>query len=445
MHLIFRDHTISRPDWLCLLLGCRRRDAAMSHLYAHHQAGRATGSGYGARRHYAGDSRWRKCLGDIILSRDVNFCGDSTTPLAHDPGVEAVTVSKRLPGMKRFWQALALLDSRLLDRREFQCAGSAALPKTIAPAGLPLPGARVLCRKRFPGQRATAHAGFRGAPDCGRQRLELVVRTPSTIPPTLPRVRRALPQALSFRNVYPTGFGAQLPDYLAQSILHGVSAARTYRAADGISTRGLYFGDVVRYFEMDVGAAVYTSDRPAFTTRCTAKTFPLDSVYAGIDAENLYGRLDFAGPMPDGEMALVVNVEYWKPDALTVQRAAYRPDIEVQSGRIRKWTGSSPSDPSPSDPSPSDPSPTDPGLTASQDSPAGISVAMGRQFEFRIPLAWLAGTLVSSKAGADCVPPAGRLRLRLSLWQNQLPVDALPVEGWIELQLLSADELAASV
>jgi hypothetical protein len=35
------------------------------------------------------------------------------------------------------------------------------------------------------------------------------------------------------------------------------------------------------------------------------------------------------------------------------------------------------------------------------------------------------------------------LRLRFSLWQNRLPVDVLPLEGWIELRLLSEDELTA--
>jgi len=33
--------------------------------------------------------------------------------------------------------------------------------------------------------------------------------------------------------------------------------------------------------------------------------------------------------------------------------------------------------------------------------------------------------------------------LRFSIWQNRLPLDALPPEGWIELQLLSENELAA--
>jgi hypothetical protein len=35
--------------------------------------------------------------------------------------------------------------------------------------------------------------------------------------------------------------------------------------------------------------------------------------------------------------------------------------------------------------------------------------------------------------------------LRFSLWQNRLPVDALPVEGWIELQLVSEMEMAAGM
>jgi hypothetical protein len=40
-------------------------------------------------------------------------------------------------------------------------------------------------------------------------------------------------------------------------------------------------------------------------------------------------------------------------------------------------------------------------------------------------------------------PGTGRLRLRFSLWLNRLPADALPPEGWIELQLLSEAEMDA--
>ena len=41
------------------------------------------------------------------------------------------------------------------------------------------------------------------------------------------------------------------------------------------------------------------------------------------------------------------------------------------------------------------------------------------------------------KAGAVAVGATSKLRLRFSLWQNRLPVDSLPLEGWIELQVLS--------
>jgi hypothetical protein len=36
-----------------------------------------------------------------------------------------------------------------------------------------------------------------------------------------------------------------------------------------------------------------------------------------------------------------------------------------------------------------------------------------------------------------------RLRLRFSLWNNRLPVDALPLEGWIELELQVEEDMQA--
>jgi hypothetical protein len=68
-----------------------------------------------------------------------------------------------------------------------------------------------------------------------------------------------------------------------------------------------------------------------------------------------------------------------------------------------------------------------------------------RNFEFRLPLSWLhsePASDASASSGAATTSP-NRLKLRFSLWQNRLPVDALPVEGWIELQLLSEWELSA--
>jgi hypothetical protein len=77
--------------------------------------------------------------------------------------------------------------------------------------------------------------------------------------------------------------------------------------------------------------------------------------------------------------------------------------------------------------------------------------ALMRNFEFRLPLSWLLAapgsaasqTAAEREKGAVPIAATSRLRLRFSLWQNRLPVDALPMEGWIELQLLSEWELAS--
>ena len=79
---------------------------------------------------------------------------------------------------------------------------------------------------------------------------------------------------------------------------------------------------MVRYFEW-MGAAVYTADRRAGAMH--GKQFLVDSVQAGIDEENVYGRLDFAGKPPDTDFDLVVNLESWAADeAAPTAGAAFR-------------------------------------------------------------------------------------------------------------------------
>ncbi|HET9307189.1 MAG TPA: hypothetical protein VFO46_14290, partial [Candidatus Sulfotelmatobacter sp.] len=78
-----------------------------------------------------------------------------------------------------------------------------------------------------------------------------------------------------------------------------------------------------------------------------------------------------------------------------------------------------------------------------------VRVALLRNFEFKLPLAWLLATPNSApperseerKPGAAAIAATNKLRLRFSLWQNRLPVDSLPLEGWIELQVVSEGEL----
>jgi hypothetical protein len=78
-----------------------------------------------------------------------------------------------------------------------------------------------------------------------------------------------------------------------------------------------------------------------------------------------------------------------------------------------------------------------------------VKLALLRSFEFKLPLVWLLATpsatpadrTAERKPGAVAVAATSKLRLRISLWQNRLPVDSLPLEGWIELQLLSEGDL----
>src|SRR2546427_7262766 len=51
------------------------------------------------------------------------------------------------------------------------------------------------------------------------------------------------------------------------------------------------------------------------------KQFLMDSVYAGIDESNVYGRLDFiGGKIPEMDFELVVNFESWAADAQRPRR-----------------------------------------------------------------------------------------------------------------------------
>jgi hypothetical protein len=65
-----------------------------------------------------------------------------------------------------------------------------------------------------------------------------------------------------------------------------------------------------------------------------------------------------------------------------------------------------------------------------------------------VPLVWLLASGVPDggevrKPGATA-SAASRLRLRFSLWKNRLPVDSLPLEGCIELHVVSEGDLLFS-
>jgi alpha-amylase/alpha-mannosidase (GH57 family) len=232
-------------------------------------------------------------------------------------------------------------------------------------------------------------------------------------------------------NVY-TALGATPPDYLAQPIT-GVEVRPSFLPQTAyIHPR--VTGEKVRYFEW-MGAAIYTADHRAGAMH--GKQFLLDSVYAGIDSTHVYGRLDFAGSVPEEDFEIVVNVESWAAGEPRARRAL-RVDCTVRGRKLADWKVESAAQ--------------DSVLASSAKPDLGqndlAKVALLRNFEFKAPLVWLLASGVAD--GAEVRKPgatanaASKLRLRFSLWKNRLPVDSLPLEGCIELQVVSEGDLLFS-
>jgi Glycosyl hydrolase family 57 len=227
-------------------------------------------------------------------------------------------------------------------------------------------------------------------------------------------------------NVY-QALGATPPDYLAQPI-----TGQEVRPSFVPQTAYIHprvTGDKVRYFEW-MGAAVYTADHRAGAMH--GKQFLLDSVYAGIDATSLYGRLDFAGKVPVADFEIVVNVESWASGEPRPRRTL-RVHATASAGKLKDWKVEN--------------GVAERVLASPAQSDEHVRVALLRNCEFKVPLNWLLAVpsegyekTLEKKAGAP-VAATSKVRLRFSLWQNRLPVDSLPLEGWIELQVVSEGEL----
>ena len=225
-------------------------------------------------------------------------------------------------------------------------------------------------------------------------------------------------------NVY-QALGGTPPDYLAQPIVGGVVRPSFTPQSAYIHPR--ITGDMVRYFEW-MGAARYTADRRSGTMH--GKQFLLDAVFAGIDEQNVYGRLDFLRKVPEDNFEIVVNLQSWANSG-SKPRGELRLDAAVEGGRLLSWKLTEGAETLPA---------------AGADKTESARVALLRNFEFSIPLPWLLAApldLEKVRGPKSSEILTTRLRLRFSLWQNHLPVDALPVEGWMELELLSEGDLLA--
>jgi hypothetical protein len=181
-------------------------------------------------------------------------------------------------------------------------------------------------------------------------------------------------------------------------------------------------GAVSGYFEW-MGAASYTSDQR--TSAMHGKQFLLDAVYAGLDADSVSGRLDFDKALPDGPYQLIVNFEVSRDGKERNSPVdSYRLVVDAQGQNLLQWVLSNGSERNKL---------ASYAANNGNTGTRGVEVAIGEIFELRVPF-----DLIGAQYGS-------RIRLRFAVWRDQLPADALPVEGWIDLDAVTEDELESSL
>jgi alpha-amylase/alpha-mannosidase (GH57 family) len=177
-------------------------------------------------------------------------------------------------------------------------------------------------------------------------------------------------------------------------------------------------GTVSGYFEW-MGAASYTSDQR--TSAMHGKQFLLDAVYAGVDFDSVAGRLDFHEGVPDSAYRIVVNLEV-RSDAGNRKSPldSYRLQVDMLGRIVQTWSLSNGDERRKL---------ASFGADNGNKNTKGVEVALNDIFEMRVPFA-----LIGAHEGS-------RIRLRFSIWREHLPVDSLPLEGWIDLYAVPEQQL----
>ncbi len=226
-------------------------------------------------------------------------------------------------------------------------------------------------------------------------------------------------------NVY-QALGVRPPEYLAQPIAgiqpQGRFTAQTsyiHPIIDGVTTG---------YFDW-IGAAHYTADRRNGAMH--GKKFLLDSAYAGIDARNFYFRLDFTDdafrqqPEPadvlQGDFDISITV-----DRLSIGRTNGKPssqdqrrstlNVSVVQGKLGEWKFQHGPN-------------VESSVNTDTKDQRGAEVCLDKILEAQLPLIDLEAE------------PGDALEIRVSMWKDELPIDALPVEGVITVRILKEEEL----
>jgi alpha-amylase/alpha-mannosidase (GH57 family) len=211
-------------------------------------------------------------------------------------------------------------------------------------------------------------------------------------------------------NVY-HALGAEAPDILAQPIIGAYGKPQITPQTAYISPH--LESATPGYFDW-LGAATHVADRRAVAMH--GKVFLLDTGYAGIDKHNLYCRLDFMEKISEWQVTqvrLLAGIESETSSGNVKSRKNHKLEALLGTSAIEDWNFSENGNHS--------------------ERLEGIQVVLRREsiVEYRIPFAAIGAELGSM------------IRVRFSLWRGQLPLDALPQEGTIEVQVVPEEDLSA--
>ena len=208
-------------------------------------------------------------------------------------------------------------------------------------------------------------------------------------------------------NVY-HALGQTPPESLAQPI--AAVEVRPYFVPQTAFIHPQVDGHMGRYFDW-IGAAMYTADRRASAMH--GKRFLLDAIYAGVDEANLYARVDFIGGLPPGRLEIKLHCAANSAGVTTTTQLA----LAIEDSKLTGWRLLRIED--------------DEERRLPDSAAAGLGIGLGRLAEIKLPLEAL-GARQGSRIGFRC-----------TVWRDGLPVDALPAEGEITLDVISEAELAS--
>jgi hypothetical protein len=170
---------------------------------------------------------------------------------------------------------------------------------------------------------------------------------------------------------------------------------------------------------------MYSADRR--TSAMHGREFVLKTVYAGIDQQNFYGRIDVEPEALASELELLVNIAGTSATE-SAPEARLKISVPIQQGQLGDWKLMK--------------------VVASQNdgqreeerpiTNKGVSVRWRRILEFKLPLG-----LLGLRIGPHQDPQ--RVMLQCAAWKNKLPIDSLPAHGSIEVPVVEEEALEFAV